>query len=396
MSLDFQQVRQQVQQLGEQAQGRQESLRELRDLALRLLNQYADSQLVLREKVMQIASQYDTSLRCAVPPDPKVVKSEALNSVHALPSLPTHATILAADGSQIPIDRHAEALYCLVNVGAIQFCLGKFEAPILKVQSRLLYDDDVFFNNHLLSDGALALMRDQAERSILADLAQDADSPVIAFTDGPIELWGIQDGDTRNSKEILDSYLSALRRLENLDAAVAGYVEKPASNFVVRLLELAIIPDGELKDVKGRYPLHRVTDHYLFGNLLAPGARSAVFEFQSIQAKQYQDSLALHFFYLNTGTENHPWPVRVDIPAWVAADKEKIDNLQAVLVDQCRKMGQPYPYLLHRAHETALVSLDERSQVTQMIAQELRNRRIEMGEQSYKQSGKELAGRSRY
>lgn len=396
MSLDFQQVRQQVLQLGEQAQGQQENLRNLRELAMRLMEQYANEQQLLRDKVKRISSQYDPALRCAVPPDPVNTSPEALNISKAQPVLPSQATILAADGSQIPVDRHAEALYCLVNVGAIQLRLGKTEAPKPKVLSHLYYDDDVYINNHLLSEGALAMMRDQEERSILAELARDAEPPVITFTDGPIELWGIQDAEIQNSKKHIDSYLEALHRLEKLDVTVAGYVEKPTANLVVRLLEAAILADTELKDIKNYYPLHRVTDHYLFRQLLKPGERSAVFELQSMQAKQYRDSLALHFFYLNVGSGNHSWPVRIDIPAWVAADSKKLDDLQAVLVDQCRIMGRPYPYLLHRAHETALVTLDEREQVTQMIALELRNRQVEVAEKSYKQSGKELSGRSRY
>ena len=396
MSLDFQQVRQQVRQLGEQAQGRQEHLRDQRERALHLLDQYANDQQALRDKVRRISSQYDPGLRCAVPPDPAIVNSEPLNSANPQPDLPAQATILAADGSQIPVDRHEEVLYCLVNVGAIQLSLGKTEAPNPKVLSHLYYDDDVYINNRLLSEGALAMMRDQEERSILAELAKDARPPVITFTDGPVELWGIQDAEIQNSNKHLDSYLEALRKLEALDATVAGYVEKPTANLVVRLLEVAMLPDTELKDVKSHFPLHRVTDNFLFHQLLKPGERSAVFELQSMQARQYRDSLTLHFFYLNVGKENHSWPVRVDIPAWVAADPKKLDDLQAVLVDQCRIMGQPYPYLLHRAHETALVSLDEREQVTQMIALELRNRQVEVGEKSYKQSGKELPGRSRY
>ena len=55
-------------------------------------------------------------------------------------------------------------------------------------------------------------------------------------------------------------------------------------------------------------------------------------------------------------------------------DNHRLDSLQAVLVDQCRILGtRPYPYLLHRAHETAVVSLEEKEQVTQMIVLELRN-----------------------
>jgi hypothetical protein len=106
--------------------------------------------------------------------------------------------------------------------------------------------------------------------------------------------------------------------------------------------------------------------------------------------------LGLHFFYLNVGREGHPWLARVEIPAWVAQNPAMLDPLQAVLFHQCQLMGsRPYPYLLHRAHETAVVTMEEKSQVTQMIAQELRRRGVEVGEQSYKQSAKGLARRTR-
>ena len=104
------------------------------------------------------------------------------------------------------------------------------------------------------------------------------------------------------------------------------------------------------------HPLRGVSDRWLYGEktnpLLGPGERSAVFAIQSKSEKYYKGVLGLHFFYLNVGTEGHPWPVRVEIPKWVADDPEKLNLLHAVLVDQCRMMGsKPYPYLLHRAHE---------------------------------------------
>ena len=74
-----------------------------------------------------------------------------------------------------------------------------------------------------------------------------------------------------------------------------------------------------------------------------------------------------------------------------------LDNLHAVLVEQCRIMGQwSYPYLLHRAHETAVVSFQEKEQVTLMITQEPRRRGVEVGELSDKQAAKDLQGRTRY
>jgi hypothetical protein len=97
------------------------------------------------------------------------------------------------------------------------------------------------------------------------------------------------------------------------------------------------------------------------------------------------------------GREGDPWLARVDIPRWVAADKTLLDCLHGTLLEHCRLMGaRPYPYLLHRAHETAVVTLPEKEQVTQMIEMELRRRGLTPGKVSYKQSAKGLQKRTRY
>jgi hypothetical protein len=84
---------------------------------------------------------------------------------------------------------------------------------------------------------------------------------------------------------------------------------------------------------------------------------------------------------LNVGTLGHPWPVRVEVPQWVAEDKAKLELLHAVLIEQCNMMGsKPYPYLLHRAHETAVVRREEKDQVEQLLAMELRRVRAEIGD----------------
>jgi hypothetical protein len=80
----------------------------------------------------------------------------------------------------------------------------------------------------------------------------------------------------------------------------------------------------------------------------------------------------------------------------VAEDKKKLDLLHSVLIEQCNMMGsKPYPYLLHRAHETAVVRREEKDQVEQLLAMELRRVRAEVGERSYKDSAKALPGRTR-
>jgi len=394
MSLDFQSIRQQVQQLGETAVVRERELRERRELALDLLESNAQDLDGLKQKVVDVARNHDPSLRCARP----VV--EALTTSASLPNIPDEITVLAADGSQISPDRHAEVNFAVVNVGAIQMRRGSPEAPITSITSQLLYDEQLYSTSGTISEASLALMRDLNERMILGKLAEEALPPVVAFTDGPMELWGGKGGDSAERadyQESLNRYLEALVRLDELNVITGGYVDKPAANLVVRTLEVAMTPQAELPNIKKLHPLRGVTDISVFREVLGAGERSAVFAIQSQSAKSYKNALKLHFFYLNAGQVGKPYVARVEIPAWVAENSENLDSLHAVLIEQCRVMGvRPYPYLLHRAHETAVVKLPEKEQVTLMVTQELRQRGVRVGEQSYKQSAKQSAGRARY
>ncbi len=399
MALDFRQVQEQVRQLGENAPARQRDLQERRDAAQDLLEQFAADFDSLKARMARVVREFEPSLRCAAPASQLPTGPEPLTTAFPVPALPPEATILAADGSQINLDRHAEVEYCLVNVGAIQFRLGASDPPQPLVRSELKYDEALFTPTGMISDGMLALMRDKAERAILAELACEAKPPVIAFTDGPVELWGARESirEEADFKEDLHAYLQALTNLCEQGVTTAGYVDKPSANLMVRLLEIVKAAESDLKDIRKFHPLRGVTDFYLYSLLLGPGERSAVFELQSQSKRDYTGDLALHFFYLNVGRADHPWLARVEAPAWVVADPQKLNLLHAVLVDQCKIMGaRPYPYLLHRAHETAVVSLDEKDQVTRMISLELRRRGVEVGERSQKQAAKDLTGRARY
>ena len=399
MSLDFQQVRQQVKKMGENAPQRQQELKQKRDKARQSLLDFARRHAELREKVERVARQHDPTLRCALPVDASLERQEPLDTAFPLPALPTQATLLAADGSQIAPDRHAEVLYGLVNVGIIQMRLPAPEAPQTRTASRLLYDRDILTRSgSMLSDESLALQRDLAERQALVDLARTAAPPVISLTDGPLELWGAKDSaDSTEFTDSLNKYLGFLTELSGLAVITAGYVDKPAAGLVTRLLEVALTPEADLPRIRESRPLQGVADQDLYDSLLGPGERSAIFAMQSKSASNYKDEIALHFFYLNVGQAGRPHLARVEIPAWVAANRDQLDCLHAVLISQCQLLGsKSYPYLLHRAHETAVVTLEDKDQVTQMIINELRSRGVPIDEISNKQAIKNLAHRTRY
>lgn len=391
MPLDFLQVSQQVKQLGERALAHQQDAKTKLVEAHALLEACDTEIEQLRQRVQEVVHNYDQTLRCAIP------VQQALNAHYPLPGLPDQVTVIAADGSQIFADRHAEVEYCLVNTGAIWMRYGSSEAPITSIQSQLIYAEQL----EGMSDDRLSLWRDLAERERLLELTMHTQAPVITITDGPLELWTttLEEGKVAGEfKRSLDIYLDVLRQLHELNAATAGYVDKPRADLVVRLLEVAKAEPDDLAEMRKYHPFKGLTDRELFMHILPPGERSAIFGIQSHSSKPYQDDIQLHFYYLNVGTVGHPYLARVEIPAWVVEDKLMLDNLHAVLVSQCRMIGvRAYPYLLHRAHETAVVSLDDKEQLTQMIILELHKRGLEVAGLSAKQYNKDISGtRKRY
>lgn len=393
MPINYQEVYSQIQTIGAGAKERRKKKEEAQAQARDLLAFY-DSQLDLLRSKVDSAKAADPNIRCALPLD------EPLGSSHPKPDSVIEATLIAADGSQINPDRHAAVQFGLINVGAIIMKLNSGEAPEIATESELLYGDDLLPNGIPMSDGMVALKRDLAERSKLDELSKRFNGQVVTFTDGPIELWGAKGEDAGSYAEFVQKYLGVLSRLQSRDVITAGYVDKPSADLVVRLLEIAMADQEQVQHLRDFHPLRSVSDRWLYGEkekpLLPPGHRSAVFQIQSSSEKRYTGVLSLHFFYLNVGTEGHPWPVRVEVPRWVVDDREKLDLLHAVLVEQCRMMGsRPYPYLLHRAHETAVVKNEEKQQIEQMLAMELRKNNEDVDDGSYKQSAKDLQGRTK-
>ena len=399
MPINYQEVYTQIQSIGAGAKERRKKKEDAQAQARRLLEQFGSQLDFLRSKV-DSAKQADTNIRCACPLDEPLASSFDVQPASVSP------TLIAADGSQAIADRHSPVQFCVINVGAICMKPNSGETPAVEVESELFYGDAIE-ENGLTTDGGVALRRDLAERSVIETLSKDLSESVVSFTDGTLEIFRAKDIDSPSVyRSVLDKYVSVLSRLQERGVVSAGYIDKPSSSLVVKLLELTqiTIPE-EMEKLRNAPPLKYVTDRWLFGynnklfQLLPPGHRSACFKIQSNSEKTYKGVLELHFFYLNVGTDGHPWPVRVEIPKWVVDDKEKLNLLHAVLVEQCKMMGnKPYPYLLNRAHEIAVVKNEEKHQIEQLLSMELRKQGEETDDTSHKQTGKDSlsSGRKRY
>jgi hypothetical protein len=394
MALNFQQVFDKIKQIGLGAHARQESLQTLRAEALSLLKSWADNNEQLRSK-LERAVQVDSNLRCAIPLEDRL-DATIPPPFQAADERQDLVTLLAADGSQVLPDRHAALQYLLVNVGAIAFQPGSGQSPDIYTESNLLFEDELYTETGMVSGEAIEQRRDIAERRMLLELAPQYPAPLLALTDGPVELWGAKNGAEEDYRKNLEIHKSILTRLQAKGVAVAGYVDKPGANLLVRTLEIArLSSEDDFKNIRRLHPLRGVSDRWLFCFLPA-GSRSSVFGLQSRSRLHYTGDLALHFFYLNVGDPKHPSLVRVEFPKWVAENPEKLALLHTSLLKQCKLMGaRPYPYILHRAHEIAVVKFEEKRQVEQLLELELRRAGVEIEAGSNKQSAKDLPRRGK-
>lgn len=353
MGLDLQQVLPQVEHLGRETARRAEAI------AARL----PAAERNLAEAASLDRDELHRRLAAARPPlNPAHPTDERLDQAFALANHPERLRIVAADGSQVHPNRHAAALFYVINVGSLELTHGSGQPPRAETQSRLYFEEEDLHDSrgfpvdtHLIN-----ARRDAAEMIRLAELAEaDTSVATLAILDNGLLLWAAsqeQKATRPDVERVLREYLGALDRLKASGAAVAGYISRPRGSHVVSLAEAAAetppaAPSG-------------LTDRLLFGRRLKPGQRSARFIHPVKLNETFGDrGHQVQFFYLHTGAQDGI--ARVEIPGWVAEDPVRLAAVHAGLVEQCRVTGIPYP--LVRAHELALVGQDERRALDELV-----------------------------
>ncbi len=393
MTLELTQIAPQVKAMGQNIAGQAAARQELVEQAKALLKRYAAAFDELDAKVAQ-AERVQEAVRFnwvgAAP------AGEALDTSFASPSPLSRATVIASDGSQIHPDRHSIALYYLINVGAIVYRHGSGQRPDTHTQPQLFYkEEDLFANKQglLIPPGVVNVKRDLAELEMLARLAPAyrKDAPLLALIDGRLTLRVI-DLPASQQERYQRLYLDYLNQLQQHNALIAAYIDRPHSSFVLSLLYLASLQKEQINEETLRSaPFGSLSDSDLF-DALPPGSRSAVFRQRAKTNIAYAaEGHAIHFFFLNTAqTAVLPNIVRVEIPGWIAKNPEKLNALHAVLLQQSAITGG-YPYVLARAHELAVISAEEREALDTMMAVTLRQQGLR-AEVSLKQANKNTLG----
>ncbi|MCC7208712.1 MAG: DNA double-strand break repair nuclease NurA [Anaerolineae bacterium] len=382
--------------MGQALANRNLTVAEQARLAIDHLRQLTDLDAIWDQ--IMLARRHDAGFRGAGPLD------EPINAALPLPPCPLRGTILAADGSQIYPDPHGPAPYWLTNIGVYIYHHGVDWLPESVVEPQLYFrEEDVRdADGRLIANAAINARRAVYEMQQLATIAtqyaENAARPLVALYDGP--LIGMPMGKEVGDAAMLTAdYHEAIDFLLDVGAALAGYVDRPTSRFVVYTIFLMTLDEPDItRGVLQSAALEGLTDADLYRSLLGPGERSALMIQQSPLNKEYKDRYGDHqeivFFYLNTASEGQDsYLARVEVPMWVARDRELVNAVHALLYSQCQ-ITDRYPYALTRADEVTVVQPAEKRGLDELIAIELLRNRQPV-ESSQKLDSKNLARHGR-
>jgi hypothetical protein len=310
---------------------------------------------------------------------------EPLDTVYPQPPPINEYIVAATDGSQIDPDRHGAALCHLVNIGWAYIRYGSEATAKLSSRPELAYEDhDVYLvsdgRRTLISGQVLDIKRNVLEMERLAELAEAAgrDIPMLAIADGVLVLRAMEGWrlEQQFRRHFLPRFQKSLRRFQALGTPVAAYISRPRSYELASALRVAACPytsgacSERCSEVPGEEPcsvLAGVPDRLLMEHMpLARGQRSARF-----RAASSRDGTPSFFFYVHSGIEI----ARVEVPDWVASQRDLMDLTHSVVLDQCQR-GNGYPRALTEAHESAVLTTGDRQRFQRMIDAMLSRRQL--------------------
>jgi len=384
--LDFSILKSQINQMVGEQRSRQDTYRRRAERALKELNRWQDWRPLG-------AKLTDSKTSWLLAGD----LGEPLTTRYPLVAAPPSFTVIAADGSQIFPDRHELTLCYLINISSIVLHYGTGTKPLLASRPTLFYKEEDLYkawnNRKIPVDGEIVgIQRSLMEFQELAHLAKQLegqDLPVLALCDGTLILWHLEVKPEDFGAYVLSKFLETLEYFRGRRIPIAGYISYPRSTDVINALRVGMCPEHPVNCDKCPYrqdpelpcePIEGMIDSVLFSHLLGPGERTTVFKSSSKILEEYGVH-AVYFFYLNVGSEI----ARIEVPQWVARDRDLLNRTQAMIYDQAEK-GHGYPVSLAEAHEKAVVRGADRELFYQFLRDSFvrQNLRVQVSRKSYK------------
>lgn len=399
MALEFNKLVDQLQKMGRMIRELDFDVSDRLDIARQRFFAATDLDAI-HERIQMVRRPDVSGYRGAAPLD--APHHEVICETFPAPPLPPSSTLVAVDGSQIYPSELWRVPYFLTNVGIFVYFHGDDRVPLQTTSPKLIYHPERTKDKgrRVLSNRTIDAVRTTREMQELGNAAwqlRDEARPLVALYDNHLMFW--PSSDVTGSNELMKRYHGSLVHLHDAGALLAGYVDNPTrSRLVIRLLHLLSLDEDEVKSAEmGSGVLEGLKDLDLFNLILKPGDRSALMVQNSplnLKYKQRGENYEIAFFYLKISNGYQQAIARVDLPMWVARDKNAVNELHALLVAQCAIQGRnPYPYALTRADELAVVSSKDKAKLEEMIRLEWRLNKPETDPMifSAKMYGKKIA-----
>ena len=264
-------------------------------------------------------------------------------------SIPEHDyEIISVDGSQIYPDRHQGVSCYLINIGGVIFKYGA-ATPV-----ELFSTPYVFTEGQEELEVSTEMINGKRQELELQMGAQTVQEGQLLLFDGSLIFWHLEAKDPLLKQVFLPKYLASLYGLYQRKILTVSYISAPRSRELVNLIRLQLC-NFDPSNAQAFKPIERLVDAAIGSFYIPKYHRSIVFKNHSKISQQYPDAVAPYFFYINVGTEMG----RVEIPAWIALDEHKTNQVAGMVLDQCIK-GRGYPVVIAEAHEQAVVKGPDR------------------------------------
>ncbi len=389
--LDLQKLMGQMQGMSEQLQREAQQLAGKLDRAESLFHQANAHQAKLCQQSQQFYDRF--MFNCAEPIEP-------LSQIRAIAPITTPHTVLATDGSQISPSRH-EVAYCyLINIGRVAIYYNSSIYPLLDNIPEVFYKTEDLYKARqwgIQTEQWMTMKRTVAENVALANLAiailpNLPLQPILAFSDGALIHWELDDVPAEARSLLLSDILTAWDQLKAQKIPLAGYISAPRAAESTNFLRLELCPfentdchtncSAKNLDSAPCSQLQPLRDGTLWQRLLKVGECSPLWKSQARILQEYGEH-QIYFCYLHVGTEI----ARIEMPAWTALDENLRSQALQIILAQVQK-GYGYPVALAEAHNQAVVTSSDRRRFFSILEQQMVKSGLRNVTTSYKESRK--------
>lgn len=271
----------------------------------------------------------------------------------------------SVDGSQIYPDRHQGIGCFLINIGSVSITYGTVEKKVTlqSVPHIFTGDEDEILAN--VNPDIVNCKRDDYELQAGLELAKSCAHdgiPFLLLYDGTLIFWHLESKDPAVKNYFMARYIDSLNALYEQKILHASYVSSPKSKELSNIVRLALC-NFDTTTCPALTSIEHLNDSGVIHFYVEPFHFSTPFKYTGKTADAYPDHIKPYFVYAHVGNEI----ARIEIPAWIALDEEKLLCVMRIIFDQVKK-GNGYPVVLAEAHEQAVIKGPDREFFYQLLA----------------------------